>query len=423
MRFTTLKDWLAWQETLHPEEIELGLDRVKKVFQSLHTEATPFKVITVAGTNGKGSSVSMLQSILLEAGYSVGAYTSPHILRYNERVCHNGQPVDDSFFINAFERIDQAREKILLTYFEFGTLAALDIFYETRPDIVLLEVGLGGRLDAVNIIDPDIALITSIDIDHTAWLGGNREVIAAEKAGIMRRQIPVVFSGTDMPDTIRSAAKNIDAALFVLNEDFQYTKTSSGWSWHDNEKHTMALPMPSLFGAHQLQNAAGVIKALKCLDHLHPVNNDAIRQGLLKTSLRGRFEVIPAINSLAERVFDVAHNSQALRQLSQNLLTRMVKGKTVVVIGMLADKDCDAAIMTLLPIVDVWFCGSIHSSRGLSAEKLAERLSHSIDSTRIRTFERVAEAYRNACEYTGIEDRIVITGSFITVAEVLEQSV
>lgn len=423
MRFSTLNDWLAWQETLHPEEIELGLSRVQKVFQSLHSEKPPFKIITIAGTNGKGSSVSMLQSILLDAGYRVGAYTSPHVFHYNERVCINGNPVDDTVFINSFERIDQARQGTLLTYFEFGTLAALDIFYEIQPDIVLLEVGLGGRLDAVNIIDPDIALITSIDIDHTAWLGDNREVIATEKAGVMRSHIPVVFSGTDMPDTIRSAAAEIDAVLYVLNEDYQYTITASGWSWSDNQGHTIALPRPALFGAHQLQNAAGVIETLKFLDEDYPVNNHSIRQGLLKTYLRGRFEVIPASNTLAERIFDVAHNAQSIKQLTQNLQTTTVKGKTVVVIGMLADKECGAALITMLPIVDVWFCGSIHSSRGLSAEKLAERLSHFIDPNRIRTFGSVTEAYRVACENTNSEDRIVITGSFFTVAEVLEQSV
>ena len=423
MRFSTLKDWLSWQETLHPNEIELGLERVKKVFSALHTEVPAFKVITIAGTNGKGSSVSMLQSILIDAGYRVGAYTSPHIFHYNERVCLNGVPVEDSAFINSFERIDRARGETSLTYFEFGTLAALDIFYQSQLDIVLLEVGLGGRLDAVNIIDPDVALITSIDIDHTAWLGETREMIAAEKAGIMRRSGPVVFSGTDIPDAIRFSAETMGAQLHVLNEDFYYAKTTSGWSWHDNETHSVALPVPALFGAHQLQNAAGIIKVLKCLADVYPVNNQSIRQGLLKAHLRGRFEVTPATTTLAERVFDVAHNSQAIKQLSENLLSRPVKGKTVVVIAMLADKECADAIITLLPVVDLWFCGSIATSRGLSAEQLAERLLSSIDSNRIRTFEHVAEAYMAACDNTNNEDRIVITGSFITVAEVLEQSV
>lgn len=423
MRFSTLNDWLGWQETLHPSEIELGLERVKSVFHSLHPETPPFTVITIAGTNGKGSSVAMLESILLQAGYKVGSYTSPHIIHYNERVRLNAQAVSDDQLMTAFERIDQIRGDVSLTYFEFGTLAALDIFYLTRPDVVLLEVGLGGRLDAVNIIDSDIALITTIDIDHTAWLGDNREAIAAEKAGIMRHKIPVIFSGTEMPEAIRQVATKLDANLYVLNEDYQYSRNVSGWSWQDNEKNTMVLPEPMLFGLHQLQNAAGVIKVLKALEACLPVNNQSIRQGLLSVKLPGRFQVFPAVNNNAERVFDVAHNPQAMQQLASNLTSRPVQGKTIVVMGMLADKDFSKALFPLLPLADFWYCSKLRSKRSLSAKKLAESLSQHVDTSRVRVFESIQSAYLAACEISGIDDRIVVTGSFFAVAEVMEQSV
>jgi len=423
MRFSTLNEWLAWQETLHPSEIELGLERVKKVFNQLHSEKVSFKVITVAGTNGKGSSVAMLESILLQAGYNVGCYTSPHIMRYNERIHMNGLVIDDDALMNAFERIDHARADISLTYFEFATLAALDIFYGAQLDVVVLEVGLGGRLDAVNIIDPDISLITTIDIDHTNWLGNDREAIAKEKAGIMRSQNPVIFSGTEIPNSIRFIANELMAKLYILDEDYHYSKTESGWSWQDKEKNITALPMPVLSGSHQLQNAAGVIKALKEMEHILPVNNQSIREGLLSINLNGRFQVIPASLDIAEQIFDVAHNPNAMEQLAKNLSSRKVKGKTVVVIGMLSDKNYNKALESLLPLVDTWYCGNLQTSRGLSAKELGKSLSTSIDFSRVRVFDSIKMAYQMACKGTNTDDRIVVTGSFFTVAEVLEQSV
>jgi len=246
MRFTTLDEWLSWQETLHATDIELGLERVATVFQQLHAESPPFLVITVAGTNGKGSSVAMLEAILLAAGYRVGTYTSPHLLTYNERVRLDGEPVSDGQLMESFARIDAAREDTSLTYFEFATLAALDIFYRQAPDVVVLEVGRGGRLDAVNIMDPDVALITSISVDHAEWLGDNREDIAVEKAGIMRAGRPVVFSGRNMPSSLAEHASALGASLSGLGRDFDFQTHASGWQWQAGSQPAITLPQPSI---------------------------------------------------------------------------------------------------------------------------------------------------------------------------------
>ena len=315
MRFSTLADWLHWQEQLHPEEIELGLKRVCQVFQQLHPEPPTFKIIIVAGTNGKGSSVAMLEAILLAAGYRVAAYTSPHLLCYNERVRLQEQAVNDALLCEAFARIDQVRGDISLTYFEFGTLAALDIFYRQGLDVAILEVGMGGRLDAVNIIDADVALITAIDVDHEKWLGNNRETIGFEKAGIMRSRRPVISSDLATPLSVVRHANDLGAPLYCLGKDFSVVPEASGWAFRDNENISRnALPLPALRGEHQLHNAAGVLKVLQCLDTSLPVSAQALREGLLSVRLAGRFQVIPGE---VMTILDVAHNPQSAAVLAQ----------------------------------------------------------------------------------------------------------
>ena len=294
MRFNSLDDWLAWQETLHPSEIELGLDRIAFVFQKLHPQPGFPSVITVAGTNGKGSSVAMLDAIYRIAGYKVGKYTSPHIFQYNERICINNQVIRDDLLCRAFERIDQARGNISLTYFEFGTLAALDIFLQHELDVIILEVGLGGRLDAVNIIDTDVALITAISQDHTQWLGHDIAGIAKEKAGIMRANKPVVSSGYSESETLKQCAKILGSEFYQAGEDYTFNKQDDGsWHWQYKQQLRSALPIPALYGEHQLNNAAGVLMVVELLAKHLPVNQQAIRQALMTVDLPGRFQVIP----------------------------------------------------------------------------------------------------------------------------------
>jgi len=420
MRFSKLADWLHWQEQLHPEEIELGLERVSQVFKQLHSENPAFQVITVAGTNGKGSSVAMLEAILLAAGYRVGAYTSPHLLQYNERIRLNGELVNDSLLCESFNRIDQGRKDTSLTYFEYGTLAALDIFFRQPLDVVLLEVGLGGRLDAVNIIDANIALITAIDIDHEKWLGSDRETIGFEKAGIMRSGCPVITSDPDVPQSVIKQAKNIGAKLYCLGTDFYTRNEMNGWVYQDATGVTRnALPLPALRGEHQLNNAAGVLKVLQCLKDSLPVTVQDIRDGLLSVALPGRFQVMAGE---VTTILDVAHNPQSTCILAQLLKEQQCTGKTLAVVGMLEDKSIHNALKPLIHCVDAWFMGSLMKiPRGAEAEKLRAAMSDiEID---VGTYADVTQAYHAAQQQAIPGDRIVVFGSFYTVAEVMVQDV
>jgi len=279
MRFDTLDDWLSWQETLHPTEIELGLERVGTVLARLELTQPNFTLITVAGTNGKGSSVAMLEAILLAAGYHVGSYTSPHLLTYNERIKLDGTPVDDAMLCESFERIDQARgayphdpavQEISLSYFEFGTLAAIDILHRAGVDVAILEVGLGGRLDAVNVLDADVALITAIDVDHCDWLGNDRETIGRERAGIMRAGRPAVCAGPLPPTSLLKHAAELGTPLSLIQRDFSITQQGEQWDWRGAGQVWRQLPVPALSGAFQLHNAAGVLAVLAALAEAFP---------------------------------------------------------------------------------------------------------------------------------------------------------
>jgi len=416
MRFSTLDAWLTWQESLHPTDIELGLERIETVLLRLHTQPPPFPVITVAGTNGKGSSVAMLEAILRAAGYRVGAYTSPHLLRYNERVRLDGKPVSDALLMESFARIDAARAETTLTYFEFGTLAALDIFYRRPPDIVILEVGLGGRLDAVNIIDPTVALITSISVDHAEWLGNDRESIANEKAGIMRADRPVVFSGRDMPASLAQRALDLKADLVILDRDFHYRRSESDWQWWTGTQPAMTLPHPALRGDHQFDNAAGVLMVLHQLARQLPASLQAIRQGLQDVVLPGRFQVIFAE---VNWVLDVAHNPDGIARLADLLAVTPVPGRTLAVIGMMQDKDIRAAIQHLQAEVDVWFTANLPSPRSANAADLAEVIQRQTGTEQVVACADVAAACEAAKAEGRDGDRILVCGSFYTVAAAL----
>ncbi len=413
MTFKTLDEWLRWQESLHPSAIDLGLERPGEVWRRMGQSKPAPVVITVAGTNGKGSSVAMLESILLAAGYRVGCYTSPHLLRYNERIRIDGVEVGDEALCESFERIDQARADISLTYFEFGTLAAVDLFSRANLDVAVLEVGLGGRLDAVNLIDADVALITAIDLDHADWLGNDRETIALEKAGIMRRGLPAVCSDPLPPQSLIEHAAELSASLYCLNRDYRVQKTAEGWSWQFAENAPIALPLPSLRGEFQLQNAAGVLMALQLLQERLPIAPQQLRQGLLEAHLAGRFELTPG--DVVE-IADVAHNPQSAAALAENLRQIPAEGQTLAVVAMLADKDQQAVVSLMAPVVDQWFVAGLDVPRGGDGTALAA-IVESVTGTAPTLASTVKAALQQARAAAKPGDRIVIFGSFYTVAE------
>lgn len=419
MRFPTLEDWLAWQETLHPSAIDLGLVRPGKVLDALGLRHPDHAVITVAGTNGKGSSVAMLESILRAAGYRVGCYTSPHLLRYNERVRINGEPVDDRRLCEAFECIDRARGEISLTYFEFGTLAAMDIFAGAGLDVAVLEVGMGGCLDAVNLQDSDVALVTAIDVDHAAWLGNDREAIGREKAGIFRPGRPAVCSDPQPPASLLAHAAELGTALYCLGEAFAYSPGEEGWRWEGANARYDALPLPALRGDFQLQNAAGVVMVLSLLGERLPVTAAQIRQGLLSVSLPGRFQLLPGAPAT---IVDVAHNPQSAAALAANLKAQMVRGRTLAVVGVLADKDLSGVIRPMLPCVDLWYPAGLAVPRGCDSRTLHQGIA-GLGGAVEQDYPTVGEALAAARSRAQPDDRIVVFGSFYTVAEALLEAV
>lgn len=419
MRFNSLEDWLAWQETLHPSEIELGLERIASVFHILYPEPEFPIVVTVAGTNGKGSSVAMLDAIFREAGYKVGRYTSPHLFNYNERIAINGQVANDAQICHAFDRIEQARGDTSLTFFEFGTLAALDIFLQDKLDVIILEVGLGGRLDAVNIVDPDVALITAISQDHTQWLGSDLASIAKEKAGIMRSHKPVVSSGQGESATLAACANKIGATFYQSGHDFSFNKQDDGtWRWQSRQQIRSALPQPALYGEHQLENAAGVLMVIELLSQQLPVSQQAIRQGLMSVALDGRFQIVSAEPVC---IFDVAHNTDALKQLARQLDSYSCRGRVLAVLGMLADKDRETALAEIHQRINEWFIAPLTTTRTASAKELDSVLTSLDRKINSHCFETITMAFEQAMKNAQPDDCIVVFGSFYTVAEVMPQ--
>lgn len=419
-RFTTLPEWLHWQEGLHPSKIDLGLARVGQVGARMGVLDLGPVVISVAGTNGKGSSVALLEAILLAAGYRVGSYTSPHLHRYNERVRLNARPVDDDTLCAAFQAVDERRAQETLSYFEFGTLAALHIFNQSALDVVILEVGLGGRLDAVNIVDPDIALVTGIGIDHQNWLGNDREAIGQEKAGIFRAGRPAVCSDPHPPSSLARAAEQRGAPWFGLNQQFSYTLQADTWDWQGPGNGYRQLPFPSLPGRHQIENASGVIMVLDRLQQRLPVTRADIITGLRRARLAARFQVIPGP---VEVILDVAHNPHAARRLAEALGERQCRGQTHCVLGMLDDKDAGGVVKALSGAVDHWYPAGLAVERGLSAEALVTRISGLVDAAALHPGASIAQALQAARDQAREGDRIIVCGSFHSVAEVGESTV
>ena len=418
-----LEDWLRWQEALHPQSIALGLERVAAVAHRLGLPApgkrTPL-TLTVAGTNGKGSTATLLSEIALAAGHRVGTYTSPHLLRYNERVAVNGEPAPDAVLTGAFAAVERARAGTALTYFEYGTLAALWLFREADVNVQVLEVGLGGRLDAVNIVDADCAVITSIGLDHVEFLGNDREQIGREKAGILRRGRAAVCSDPSPPGSIAAAAAATGASLWQLGRDFHVQVAGDAWNWHGPDRHYKKLPPPALVGAAQYANAAGVIAALERVRDRLEVPESAIRAGLVRLRLPGRFER-RALHDRHGRacgnvVLDVAHNVEAARVLADNLRSLGLGGCRFV-IGMLSDKPVEGFAAALAPLAAAFDVASLPPPRGLAAEALARRVAATGVPTRAHP--DVAVALRAACSAAGTAP-VVVCGSFLTVAAAAE---
>ncbi|MGO3844170.1 MAG: bifunctional tetrahydrofolate synthase/dihydrofolate synthase, partial [Alcaligenes pakistanensis] len=372
---SSLSEWLSYLETLHPSAIDLGLGRIREVAERLNLKLDSV-VITVGGTNGKGSTCAMLEAILLAAAYKVGVYASPHLVRYNERIRLNGEMADDAQITAQFARIDAARGELTLTYFEFSTLAALLLFQEQRVDVAVLEVGLGGRLDAVNIIDADCSVITSIDIDHAEYLGNTREQVAWEKAHIFRKDRPAICADPIPPQTMLDYAEEVGAQLWLFGKDFNYSGDRQQWAYGGRNQRRAALAYPALRGANQLLNASAALAALESLHPRLAVPAQAVRAGLLRAQMPGRFQIQPGLPCI---IFDVAHNPHAAAALAQNLDNMPAYPKTIAVVGMYKDKDVDGVIARMATRIDHWMCASLEGPRSLSGDDLAAHVRTVLD--------------------------------------------
>ena len=429
----SLTQWLDKIEQLHPSTIEMGLGRVAALAARLEIDLGERVVFTVGGTNGKGSTCAMLESILLHAGYRVGLYTSPHLLHFNERIRINGEPVSDEVLIRAFERVEVARtaapEAISVTYFEFTTLAALLLYQQEPLDAVILEVGLGGRLDAVNIIDADCAILSSIDVDHKDYLGDTREKIAWEKAHIFRPGRPAICADPVPPATLIEHAASIGADLWLFGRDFNYAGDKQQWSYGGRQVRRRAMAYPSIRGANQLLNASAVLAALECMGQRLVVPQQAVRQGLATIELPGRFQVLAGRPTT---VLDVAHNPHAAAHLATNLDSMGFHPRTFAVFGAMKDKDLTGIARALDGRVDHWLLVALPGSRSASLGQLQTALAEAgivdtratakkaIDIKSIRSFPDVAQAFAAAQGEADEADRILIFGSFVTVAEVMK---
>jgi dihydrofolate synthase / folylpolyglutamate synthase len=411
-----LAEWLDYIERIHPKSIELGLERVAKVRDAMGRSSSAVRIM-VAGTNGKGSTCAMLESILLAAGYKVGLYTSPHLLRYNERIRLDGTPVGDERLCAAFEAVENARGEVALTYFEFGTLAAWEIFSSRPLDVVVLEVGLGGRLDAVNAFDADCAVLTSVDLDHMDYLGDTRERIGAEKAGIFRAGRPAIVADRDPPRSVLAHADAVGAQLRLIDRDFGFRQQGQQWMYWGPNARRGGLAAPALRGERQLANAAAALAALDALRVRLPIAMQDVRNGLARVELPARFQVLPGRPAV---VLDVAHNPQAARVLADNLSDMGFFPQSHAVFGMLKDKDIDGVCRALKDKFSTWSVAGLAVPRGATADALANALRAAGASGEVACFKNPLEAYAAARKRSGENDRIVVFGSFHTVAEVMQ---
>ncbi len=405
----SLAQWLAKLEQLHPTDIELGLERVGRVAKSLGLINLNTKVVTVAGTNGKGSTCAILESILSQAGYSVGVYSSPHLVRYEERVRVRGKELPAQAHCQAFSTVDSARGETSLTYFEFGTLAGVQLLKDANLDVILLEVGLGGRLDATNVIEPDISVVTTIDIDHIDWLGDNREDVGFEKAGIFRSKKPAICGDFTPPQRLIDHANNIGAELSLANQAFSLQEGDNNWQWQGEQTLT-GLPKPTL----PLQNASTALAVIEKLGLA--VSPEQIKAGLAQAKLAGRLQQVSS-NPLV--YLDVAHNPQSAAYLAERL-TKIGKGKRILaVVGMLKDKDIAGTLDKLKPLVDSWYLASLQGPRAASASELIPYLGEQ----RVQgSYQDVWQGYQQALADSGEAEMVIVFGSFYTVSQIIERT-
>jgi dihydrofolate synthase/folylpolyglutamate synthase len=418
----SLEQWLAYQSQVHPRAIDLGLDRLRQVLDRLGWQPPKVPVITVAGTNGKGSVSGYCASILTAAGYRVGTFTSPHLRDYRERIGVHGRWVGTQELVAAFERIEAARGEIGLIFFEFNTLAALLVFEAANLDAWVLEIGMGGRLDAVNVVDPDVAVVVSIGLDHQEYLGTTLEAIAREKAGVFRRGRPAVLGSLDMPAAVEDAARGIGAVLKRLGSDYTYVREGAAWQYRGSRWNLPHLPAPALLGDTQYANAATALAALEEIDVRLPISAAAVAQGLAQVRLVARFQVIPPIRPGAPTwILDVAHNPAAARVLASNLRDSPSAGRTLAVCGILTDKDAAGVAAELRASIDAWWCVSTEGERGRSGAALAETIRREVAAAvTVEAADGTTAGCAAALAHANPKDRILVFGSFHTVGPALD---
>ncbi len=418
-RFSGLNQWLDWQQTLHPTIIDMGLERIVTVVKRLDCEL-PCPLITVGGTNGKGSTVSMLASIYQASNYTVGCFTSPHIQYYNERITINGKKISDEAICKAFDVIDEKRGEISLTFFEFSTLAAWWIFCHQKLDLVLMEVGLGGRLDAVNAFDSLLSIVTTVDLDHEEWLGHDRESVGKEKAGIYRAGCVAICGDPNPPDSLKNHANHLGSKLYCQGVDYSYSSRGDQYQWALRSNNTaikkQSLRFPEALPMHQQQNLATVLMTLNCMQSVLPVNieSDELVQAVLSAALTGR---IQTIQSSPEIILDVAHNCEAVSALSQQMLKATDK-KTHAVFSALSGKNINAMLSVIADQIDVWYIAPLDTELTLPIHDLQCLLKN--HSKQVSHYENIWQAFQSARQASEKQDRILIFGSFYTVAAVLE---
>lgn len=410
MKFSTVYAWLEWIGSVHNKNIELGLDRIRTVAERLGVLDQNCPIIVVGGTNGKGSTVAGLEAIYKTAGYQVGSFTSPYLFQHNEEVKVNGDPVSDESLCKAFDKIEAARAETTLTPFEYHALAALVIFHEKGLDGLILEIGLGGRLDAVNVVDADVSVVTSIALDHMDWLGDTREAIGFEKAGIFRNRKPAVCGDPNPPSTVIDSAKQVGARLYQQSKEFTYVENETTWSWKYADTTYDDLPKNQLL----TQNMSTVLMTVTLMQKQLPVSEEQIRMGLQHIKLTGRIQKVPGN---VEKIFDVGHNPAAIEKLAQHLNTNPIKGHTYAVFSMLGDKDIAQSIALMAPHFQAWFAAPLANARAASLQQLQAAFAK--NSIKAKFDEKIAESLQSAQQIAQTGDRIVIFGSFNTVAEAM----
>ena len=411
-RFVSLDSWLAWLETLHPKKIDFSLNRIRAVLDALALAAPPYRVITIGGTNGKGSCVAILESVYLHAGYSVGAFTSPHLWRFNERIRLNGKEASDDALVELFEIIEAARGPVTLSYFEYSAVAAMLHFARCKVDVALLEVGMGGRLDAVNAYDADAAAIVSIDIDHQEWLGQDRDAIGREKAGIIRKQRPVVIADSDPPASVLREIDAVGAHGYLIGRDFDGAASGEYFNYEATGQPARLLPRPPFGGEAQVANAAACVTVVDCLQEFLPVDSNALASGLSRARISGRIER-RVVNGV-EWIFDVAHNPAAASYFKRAWQDMPVVNTTLAVFAAMKDKNLADLLGPFVSGVDEWFLAPTESERSQTPEAVSEILG-ALAAGSVAQYQDVAAACADARSRAVPGDRVLVFGSFYTV--------